>query len=73
MLAKTNGYQTPTGEYVIDPRAAKAALKVLTSMLNLRVDMEPMDKQDCLIGKVVLYYAGLARSIPSFYRLSNLQ
>jgi uncharacterized protein (TIGR00162 family) len=57
LLAETHGYQTPTGEYVIDPRAAKAALKVLTSMLNLKVDMEPMEKQvvqmDEAIAKLV--------------------
>lgn len=45
LLAETHGYQAPTGEYVIDPRAAKAALNVLIKMLGLRVDMEPMAKQ----------------------------
>ena len=57
LLAETHGYRTPTGEYVTDPRAAKAALKVLTSMLNLKVDMEPMEKQvvqmDEAIAKLV--------------------
>ena len=45
LLAETHGYQAPTGEYVIDPRAAKAAINVLTKMLNIKVDMEPMEKQ----------------------------
>jgi uncharacterized protein (TIGR00162 family) len=57
LLAETHGFQTPTGEFVIDPRAAKAGLKVLTSMLNLKVDMEPMEKQvvqmDEAISKLV--------------------
>jgi proteasome assembly chaperone (PAC2) family protein len=57
LLAETHGYQAPTGDYVIDPRAAKAALKVLTSMLNLKIDMDPMEKQvvemDEAIAKLV--------------------
>jgi uncharacterized protein (TIGR00162 family) len=57
LLAETHGYQTPTGEYVIDPRAAKAALNVLTSFLKLKVNMEPMEKQvvqmDEAIAKLV--------------------
>ncbi|PKH46323.1 hypothetical protein CVH13_01145, partial [Dehalococcoides mccartyi] len=39
------GYQTPTGEYVMDPRTAPATLNVLTKLLNLKVDMEPMEKR----------------------------
>ena len=45
LLAETHGYQAPTGEYIIDPRAAKSALNVLTKLLSLKVDMEPMEKQ----------------------------
>jgi uncharacterized protein (TIGR00162 family) len=57
LMAETHGYQTPTGEYVLDPRAAQAALNVLTSILKLKVDMEPMEKQvvqmDEAIAKLV--------------------
>ncbi len=45
LLAETHGYQAPTGEYVIDPRAAKAALNVLIKLMKIKVDMEPMEKQ----------------------------
>ena len=45
LLTETHGYQTPTGEYVMDPRTAPATLKILTQMLNLKVDMEPMAKR----------------------------
>ena len=45
LLTETHGYQTPTGEFVTDPRAAPATLKVLTRLLGLKVDMEPMEKR----------------------------
>jgi uncharacterized protein (TIGR00162 family) len=63
LLAETHGYQTPTGEYVIDPRAAKAALKVLTSMLNLKVDMEPMEKQVVQMDEAVAKLVEIERRI----------
>jgi len=63
LLAETHGYQTPTGEYVIDPRAAKAALKVLTSMLNLKVDMEPMEKQVAQMDETIAKLVEIERRI----------
>ena len=45
LLTETHGYQTPTGEYVMDPRTAPATLNVLAKLLNLKVDMEPMEKR----------------------------
>ena len=45
LLTETHGYQTPSGDYVIDPRTAPATLKILTQLLNLKVDMEPMQKR----------------------------
>jgi hypothetical protein len=63
LLSETHGYQTPTGEYVIDPRAAKAALKVLTSMLNLKVDMEPMDKQVAQMDETIAKLMEIERRI----------
>ena len=45
LLTETHGYQTQTGEYIMDPRTAPATLKVLTKLLDLKVDMEPMEKQ----------------------------
>jgi len=63
LLAETHGYQTPTGEYVIDPRAAKAALKVLTSMLNLKVDMEPMEKQVVQMDEAIAKLVEMERRI----------
>jgi hypothetical protein len=63
LLAETHGYQAPTGEYVIDPRAAKAALKVLTSMLNLKVDMEPMEKQALEMDEAIAKMIEIERRI----------
>jgi uncharacterized protein (TIGR00162 family) len=45
LLAETHGYQTSTGEYLTDAKAAKAALTILNSILTLKINMEPMDKQ----------------------------
>lgn len=45
LLTETHGYQTPTGEYVMDPRTAPATLNILTKLLDLKVNMEPMEKR----------------------------
>ncbi len=63
LLAETHGYQTPTGEYVIDPRAAKAALGVLTKILNLKVDMEPMEKQAIQMDEAIAKMAEIERRV----------
>ena len=63
LLAETRGYQTPSGEFVLDPRAAKAALKVLTSMLNLKVDMEPMAKQVAQMDEAIAKLVEIERRI----------
>jgi uncharacterized protein (TIGR00162 family) len=56
LLGETRGYQTPTGQYIIDAQATKAVLTMLTSILNLKVDMEPLEKQaqdmDNIIAKM---------------------
>ncbi len=63
LLAETHGYQTPTGEYVIDPRAAKAALNVLTAMLGLKVDMEPMEKQVVQMDEAIAKLVEIERKV----------
>jgi uncharacterized protein len=45
LLAETHGYQTEMGQYLLDAKAAKSALKILDSILSLKVDMDPLDKQ----------------------------
>ena len=63
LLAETHGYQAPTGEYVLDPRAAKAALKVLTSVLNLKIDMEPMETQVAQMDEAIAKLVEIERRI----------
>ncbi len=63
LLAETHGYQAPTGEYVIDPRAAKAALGVLTQILNVKVDMEPMEKQAIEMDEAFAKMAEIERRV----------
>ena len=63
LLAETHGYQTPTGEFIIDPRAAKAALKVMTSMLNLKIDMDPMEKQVVEMDEAIAKLVEIERKI----------
>ncbi len=63
LLAETHGYQAPTGEYVIDPRAAKAALGVLTKILGLQVDMAPMEKQAMEMDEAFAKMAEIERRV----------
>jgi len=45
LLGETLGYMTPSGRSIVDAKAAKAVLKVLMEMLNLKLDLTPLDKQ----------------------------
>ncbi len=45
LLGETHGYQTPTGQYIVDAKAARAVLEILTAMLQLSVDLTPLDQQ----------------------------
>ena len=63
LLAETHGYQAPTGEYVIDPRAAKAALNVLTQILNVKVDMGPMEKEAIEMDEAFAKMAEIERRV----------
>jgi len=61
LLTETHGYQTPSGEYVIDPRTAPATLKVLTRLLNLKVDMDPMAKRIAEMDEAFVKMAEIER------------
>ncbi len=63
LMAETHGYQTPTGEYVIDPRGAKAALNVLAKILGVEVDMEPLEKQAIQMDEAVAKMAEIERKV----------
>jgi hypothetical protein len=63
LLGETRGYQTPTGQYIIDAKATKAVLNLLTSILNLKVDMEPLDKQAKEMDDIIAKMAEVERRI----------
>lgn len=45
LLGETPNYTTQSGEVFVDAKAAKAVIEVLTRILNVKVDMAPLDKQ----------------------------
>jgi uncharacterized protein (TIGR00162 family) len=57
LLGETRGYRTSTGHYLVDVKAVRAVLTVLTDHLGLQVDLTPLDKQaekmEALVAKLV--------------------
>lgn len=45
LLGETHGYTTVAGQYLVDANAVRAVLEVLTKMLNIEVDLSPLDRQ----------------------------
>ncbi len=45
LLSETPAYTTPTGRIVVDAKAAQALLEVLTRMLNIEIDMKPLEEE----------------------------
>jgi uncharacterized protein (TIGR00162 family) len=63
LLGETMGYQTPAGQYFIDAKASKSVLTMLTSILNLKVDMEPLEKQAKEMDDIIARMAEVERRI----------
>lgn len=63
LLAETHGYQTSSGEYVTDAKAAKAALNLLNNILDLKVNMEPMDKQASQMDELIAKMGEIERRV----------
>lgn len=63
LLGESHGYQTSSGEYVLDAKAAKATLTVLDCILNLKVNMEPMDKQAAQMDELMAKMAEIERNM----------
>jgi len=53
LLGETPAYTTPSGQVVVDAKAARAVLGVLTKMLRIEVDMAPLEKQAKLTEEFV--------------------
>ncbi len=45
LLGETYGYTTVSGQYLVDANAGRAVLEVLSKMLNVKVDLSPLDRQ----------------------------
>ncbi|MDQ1281021.1 MAG: uncharacterized protein QG670_2285 [Thermoproteota archaeon] len=45
LLGETMAFATPSGKQVVDAKAAKAVLEVLIKMLNIEVNMVPLEEQ----------------------------
>lgn len=45
LLSETPAYATPTGRFVVDAKATKALLEVLTRILGIEIDMKPLDEE----------------------------
>jgi proteasome assembly chaperone (PAC2) family protein len=45
LLSETPAYTTPTGRFLVDAKAAQALLEVLTKMLQIEIDMKPLEEE----------------------------
>ncbi|MCP8320570.1 MAG: proteasome assembly chaperone family protein [archaeon] len=45
LLSETPGYMTPSGRVITDVKAAQALLEVLSKMLDIKIDMKPLEKE----------------------------
>ncbi|MCP8323531.1 MAG: proteasome assembly chaperone family protein [Candidatus Methylarchaceae archaeon HK02M2] len=45
LLSETPGYRTPSGQVLADVKSAQALLKVLSRIVNIKIDMEPLEKE----------------------------
>jgi len=45
ILSETPGYMTPSGHVLADVRAAQALLEVLSKMLEIEIDIKPLEKE----------------------------
>jgi uncharacterized protein (TIGR00162 family) len=63
LLGETRGYQTPTGQYILDAKATKAVLNSLALILNLEVDMKPLENQAKEMDEIIAKMAEVERRI----------
>jgi uncharacterized protein (TIGR00162 family) len=53
LLGETPAYAMPSGQVFVDAKAAKAVLEVLTKVLDVDVDMEPLNNQAKMAEEVL--------------------
>ncbi|MGQ9469779.1 MAG: proteasome assembly chaperone family protein [Nitrososphaerales archaeon] len=45
LLSETSGYMSPSGRVIADVKSAQALLEVLTKILDIKIDMRPLEKE----------------------------
>ncbi|MCP8308501.1 MAG: proteasome assembly chaperone family protein [archaeon] len=53
LLSETPGYMTPSGRVLTDVKSAQALLEVLSKMLDIKIDMKPLEKEAKLAEEFV--------------------
>jgi hypothetical protein len=53
LLVETPGFSTPSGRMIVDARASKALLKVLSRILELELDLSGLEKQATLTEELL--------------------
>jgi uncharacterized protein (TIGR00162 family) len=63
LLGETRGFQTTTGHYLVDAKATRAVLEVLTKMMGFEVDMEPLDKQTQQMEEFIIQLENIEKRV----------
>ena len=63
LLAETPGYSTPSGRPIVDAKASKALLKVLTAILGVEVNLSGLERQAALTEEFMERVAQLEQRV----------
>lgn len=63
LLAETPGYSTPSGRPIVDAKASRALLKVLTEILSISVDLSGLERQAALTEEFLEKVAQLEQRV----------
>ena len=63
LLAETLGYSTPSGRPIVDAKASKALLKVLTAILGVEVNLSGLERQAALTEEFMERVAQLEQRV----------
>lgn len=63
LLAETPGYSTPSGRPIVDAKASRALLKVLTQILRVEVDLSGLERQAALTEEFMERVAQLEQQV----------
>jgi uncharacterized protein (TIGR00162 family) len=71
LLGETRGYQTATGQYLLDAKAVRAVLEVLSKITNLKVDMKPLEKQSEQMDELIEKITKIERQMKDEMKLTS--